>query len=303
MTAYDESRVPNQQGKTFFITGANTGLGFEATRVLAGKGARVLLGCRSEEKAKDAIGRIKRQHSNADLEWVPIDLTQLGSVEEAARNVNREPRLDVLVNNAGVMIPPRTLTQEGIELQFGVNHLAHFALTGHLLDLLANTPASRVVTTSSLAHHDGRIDLDDLAAEQNYDAMARYRMSKAANLYFTFELARRCEELGVNTTSVGCHPGIADTELSRTFPLFLRIALPLFRPLFNSPAEGALPTLMAATAPDVRPKDYFGPTVRRESARSAGPARVGRHIRDEAVGRRLWDESAKLTGVSYLMDA
>lgn len=303
MSSYDESQVPSQQGKTFFITGANTGIGFETARVVAGQGARVLLGCRSEEKADAAIEKIRRSHPQADLAWVPIDLTSLKSVDEAARTVASESRLDVLVNNAGVMIPPRTLTQDGFELQFGVNHLAHFALTGHLLDSLAKTPNARVVTTSSLAHHGGRIELDDLRAEKSYDAMGRYRMSKAANLYFTFELARRCRETGTNVTSVGCHPGIANTELSRTFPAWFIIAAPLVRLLCNTPAQGALPTLMAATAPDVQPKDYFGPTRRREMARSAGPAKVGRHIRDEEVGRRLWDESAKLTGVAYLMDA
>lgn len=303
MTAYDESQVPSQQGKTFFITGANTGIGFETARVLAGQGARVLLGCRSEEKATKAIGRIHRQHPQADLSWIPLDLTSLKSTAEAARIVGQEDRLDVLVNNAGVMIPPKTLTEDGFELQFGVNHLAHFALTGHLLDLLENTPNARVVTTSSLAHHKGRIDLGDLRAEESYDAMARYGMSKAANLHFTFELARRCEALGKNITSVGCHPGVATTELSRTFPAWMFIAAPLFALLCNSPAEGALPTLMASTKPDVENRDYFGPTKRRETARSAAPARVASHIRNEETGRRLWEESAKLTGVSYLMEA
>ncbi len=302
MADYTEADVPDQSGRTFFVTGANTGIGYEAARVLACRGARVLLGCRSEEKARDAMRRIRGSHVGADLAWVPLDLTRLVSVAEAAERVAEEPRLDALVNNAGVMIPPKTLTADGFELQFGVNHLGHFALTGHLLDLLAKTPGARIVNVSSLAHVQGRIDFDDPHAERSYDAMARYRTSKAANLVFTFELARRLEAADIDVTAVACHPGIADTELSRTFPSYFWIVAPFVRPWFNTAAEGALPTLMAATKRAVRPTDYFGPTRRAETARSAGPGRVARHVRDENVGRRLWQMSEALTGVAYLSD-
>jgi NAD(P)-dependent dehydrogenase (short-subunit alcohol dehydrogenase family) len=206
----------------------------------------------------------------------------------------------VLVNNAGVMIPPRTLTEEGFELQFGVNHLGHFALTGHLLDLLAATPGARVVNVSSGAHRDGRIDFEDPHAARSYKPMQRYQASKAANLYFTFELARRLEARGLDVTSLACHPGVADTELSRTFPAWFWIIAPIIRPLFNTPAEGALPTLLAVTSPDVAPMDYYGPVKRRETARSAGPAWIADHVKDEEVARRLWDLSTELTGVAYL---
>lgn len=300
MSDYNERSVPLQQGHTFFVTGANTGIGFEAARVLAARGARVLLGCRSEEKANAAMEKIRGDHPNADLAWIPLDLTSLKSVEEAATLVRREPRLDVLVNNAGVMIPPKTLTQDGFELQFGVNHLGHFALTGHLLELLAATPGSRIVNVSSGAHRDGRIDFDDPQAEKSYNPMRRYQMSKAANLYFTLELARRLEALGIEITSVACHPGVADTELSRTFPAWFWVIAPFIRPLFNTPAEGALPTLLAATSPDVKPADYYGPTKRWETARSAGSAIIADHVRDEDVARKLWDLSTELTSVSYL---
>lgn len=296
---YSESSVPDQRGKTFFITGANTGIGLEAARVLAGRGARVLLGCRSEEKARHAIDRIVEGHPDADATWIPLDLTRLKSVAGAAEEVRKEPRLDALVNNAGVMIPPKTITEDGFELQFGVNHLGHFALTGHLLDLLAATPGARVVNVSSGAHRAGRIDFDDPNAARSYNAIKRYGMSKAANLYFTLELARRLEAAGVDVTSVACHPGVADTELSRTFPAWFGVIAPFIRPLFNSPAEGALPTLMAATQPGVVPADYFGPTKRGETARSAGKAKISRHVRDESTARRLWDLSVELTGVSY----
>lgn len=300
MGTYSESSVPDQQGKMIFVTGANTGIGYEAARVLAGRGARVLLGCRSEEKARRAIEKICRLHASADLSWVPLDLASLKSVEAAAQIVRREPRLDVLINNAGVMIPPKTITEDGFELQFGVNHLGHFALTGHLLDLLAATPGARVVNVSSGAHRDGGIDFDDPHAEQSYSRMGRYRMSKAANMYFTFELARRCEARGLKITSLACHPGVADTELSRTVPAWFWIIAPLIRPFFNTPAEGALPTLLAATSPDVKPMDYYGPVKRRETARSAGPAFIADHVRDEEVARRLWEMSIEWTGVSYL---
>lgn len=303
MSEYTEASVPDQTGKTVFITGANTGIGFEAARVLAGRGARVLMGCRSSEKAMGAIDRILALHANADVVWVPLDLTDLASVESAARVVGEEPRLDVLVNNAGVMIPPKTLTKDGFELQLGVNHLGHFALTGHLLDLLEATADARVVNVSSLAHLTGRIDFDDPHALKSYSPFPRYCMSKAANMYFTFELARRCEALGIGVTSVACHPGMADTELSRTFPSWFWIFAPVLRPFFNTPAEGALPTLRAATAPDVRSTDYYGPTKLGERARGAAKARVSSHVRNEAVGRRLWQMSAELTEVAYLMDA
>ena len=299
MSEYTEAHVPDQQGKTIFITGANTGIGYEAARVLAGRGARVLLGCRSEEKAEEAIDRIRGEHPGADASFVPLDLTRLKSVESAAAEVRNEARLDVLINNAGVMVPPKTLTEDGFELQFGVNHLGHFALTGHLLDKLVATAGSRVVNVSSGAHRAGRIDFDDPHAERSYNAMKRYGMSKAANLYFTFELARRLEAAGLDVTAVACHPGVADTELSRFFPSWFWILAPLMRPFFNTAAEGALPTLMAATQREVEPTDYFGPTKRGEMARSAGPARVYGHIHDEAVARRLWDLSVELTGVAY----
>lgn len=303
MRRYTEMSVPDQTGKTIFITGANTGIGYEAARVLAARGARVLIGCRSEERAQGALDRIRARVDGADVDWIPLDLASLSSVRLAAEQVGREPRLDVLINNAGVMVPPKTLTEDGFELQFGVNHLGHFALTGHLIDALARTANSRVVTVSSLAHRSGRIDFDDPHAERSYSAIGRYQTSKAANLYFTFELARRLERAGVEVVAVACHPGIADTELSRTLPAAVRMAMPLVRPFFNAPAEGALPTLMAATQEDVEPTDYFGPIARGETARSAGPARVSRHVHDEEVGRRLWDLSVELTEVDYLTDA
>ena len=301
MSRWTFESIPDQTGRRAIVTGANTGIGYEAAKALALKGAEVTLACRSADKGREALDRLKAQDPPGGAALESLDLADLGSVEAFAdRYLQANDKLDLLILNAGVMVPPQSTTAQGFELQFGVNHLGHFALTGHLLDLLAATPGARIVNVSSGAHRGGRIDFDDPHAAKSYSPMRRYQMSKAANLYFTFELARRLKARGIGVTSVACHPGVADTELSRTFPGWFRILAPLLRPLFNSPAEGALPTLMAATAPDVEPCDYYGPVMRMETARGAGPARISSHVRDEAVARELWDLSEELTGVSYL---
>ncbi len=297
MSYYTEYDVPDQTGKTVFITGANTGIGFETARVLAVRGAKVLLGCRSEEKANQAIEKIMTINKAAQLEWVPLDLISLQSVSQAAARVLQEERLDVLINNAGVMMPPKTLTEDGFELQFGVNHLGHFALTLPLLDLLGKTPGSRVVNVSSLAHRQGRIDFDDLQASKSYNPMPRYGMSKVANLYFTFELGRFVESKNLDIICCACHPGVAETELSRHLPGWYGLVAPFVRPWFNTPAEGALPTLMAATGDDVATGDYYGPQMRGETARSAGRAHISSHAKDDAIAKRLWEVSTELTGL------
>lgn len=300
MMRYSESSVPDLSGKTALITGANTGIGFETARVIAERGARVIVACRSAEKAADTISRIRLTAPSGELDSVELELTSLASIRSAAERVNQEPQLDILVNNAGVMIPPKTVTEDGFELQFGVNHLGHYALTGLLLPVLRNTPGARVVTVSSLAHVDGRIDFDDPQAMRSYSAMRRYQMSKMANMLFMLELARRCEREGLDITSVACHPGIADTDLARTLPGWFSLLAPFIRPFLNSSAEGALPSLLAATSPDAKPGDYYGPAGSGERTGSAGPARIGRAANDEAVADRLWRLSAKLTDVSYL---
>lgn len=302
IAAYSEASVPSQTGRTILITGANTGIGYETARVLAGKGARVLLGCRSGERAKNAIDRIRALHPEADVAWIPLDLARLGSLQETAEIVKEEPRLDVLINNAGVIVPSRQLTEDGFELHFQVHHLGHFALTGLLLDKLARTPGARVVNVSSKSHAVGRIDFDDPNAERSFHVMGRYAMSKVANLYFTFELARRLQKAGVYVEAVACHPGTAETEIARWLPRWVQWMAPLVRPLLNSAAEGALPVLLAATDPDARPTDFYGPTRRRETARGAGHAAIAEHVRDEAVGGRLWQLSVDMTGVSHLVD-
>lgn len=297
MKSFTAADVPDQSGKTIFITGANTGLGFEAAKVLAGNNARVLIGCRSKNKATQAREKILAQHPEADVAIVELDLASLASVKKAAAKVGKEKRLDILINNAGIMVPPYELTKDGFESQFGVNHLGPFALTGLLLKKLRATPDARVVSTASIAHMRGKIHFDDINAEHGYSAIPRYAQSKIANLYFAYELQRRLATAEDTTLSVAAHPGIADTELSRYLPRPLMLMAPLFRPLFNTPAQGAWPTLCAATWDGVKGGDYYGPSKRRETAGPAIKVRSNRRSHDKAVARKLWDLSIELTGV------
>lgn len=294
---FTERDVPDQSGRTIVITGANTGLGYEAARVLAGKNARVIIACRSPEKAKAAQQRILAQHPQAQVELEELDLASLDSVRAAAARLSEEDRLDVLINNAGIMVPPYELTADGFESQFGVNHLGPFALTGLLLDKIRATPNSRIVSTSSIAHKRGRIMFEDINAEHGYSAIPRYAMSKIANLYFAYELQRRLDAANATTISVAAHPGIADTELSRYLPKALMMLAPLFSPLFNSAAAGAWPTLCAATMAGVRGGEYYGPAKRRETAGPAVQVKSNRRSQDREVAAKLWDLSVELTGV------
>jgi NAD(P)-dependent dehydrogenase (short-subunit alcohol dehydrogenase family) len=291
---FTEADVPEQSGKCFIVTGANTGIGFEAARVLAARGARVLLGCRDRGRAEAAMARIVAASPNADLAFLPLDQADLDTVRAAAELVAREPRIDALVNNAGVMIPPLTRTAQGFELQFGVNHLGCFALTALLLPKLAES-GGRAVITASLAHRRGRIDWGDVNAERGYDRWKRYRMSKLANALFLFELDRRLRAAGSPVTAVGCHPGLAGTDLGRHAGPF-KLVTGLVSLLYNTPAQGAWPTLQAATAP-VTPGGYYGPTGRGEARGPSGEAWRAPHALDPAAARRLWDLSVAMTGV------
>lgn len=296
MSGFTGVDVPSQQGRCFVVTGANTGIGFETSRVLAARGARVILACRDAAKADNAIRRIAAEVPGADLAFVPLDQADLASVRAAGQQIMAEPRLDVLVNNAGVMIPPLQRTAEGFELQFGVNHLATFALTGLLLPKLAETPGSRVVITSSLAHKSGSIDWDDLNAERSYKKGARYYASKLANALHMFELDRRLRAAGSPVIALGCHPGVATTELDR-HSLLARVAFRVMRPILNTPEKGAWPTLQAATDAKARAGDYFGPQRFGEASGPSGIAKLSARATDPVLARRLWDISVEMTGV------
>ena len=294
---FTASDVADQSGRTFFITGANTGLGFETARVLAARGGRVLLGCRTESKAVTAVEMIRAETPVADLDYVLLDQADLSSVKRAADRVSTEDRLDVLINNAGIMTPPHEQTKDGFESQFGVNHLGTFALTSHLLPKLAAGESSRVVVTSSIAHREGEIYFDDIGAEQSYDAMARYRQSKLANLMFMFELDRRLQAANSTTLAVACHPGIANTDLLKSMPSWMKLIKPVVTPFFNTAAAGAWPTLLAATGPQVQSGDYYGPAKRGETAGPAVKAKPTARSRDREIAERLWNLSIEMTGV------
>ena len=296
MTGFTDADVADQSGKCFIVTGANTGLGFEAAKVLAAKGARVLLACRSQEKAEAAMAQIGRETSGADLAFLPLDQADIASIRTAAELADKESQLDVLLNNAGVMFPPLTRTAQGFELQFGVNHLGCFALTSLLLPKLAQTGGSRVVITASLAHNGGNLAWDDLNAEKGYLRTKRYSDSKLANLLFLFELDRRLRAAGSPVTALACHPGIAATELMRHAGPF-RIATPLFGLVLNTAAKGAWPALQAASAPDVQPGDYYGPQGLGEMRGPSGKARRNRMASNPELSRRLWEVSIQMTGI------
>jgi NAD(P)-dependent dehydrogenase (short-subunit alcohol dehydrogenase family) len=296
MAGFTDADVPDQSGKAFLVTGANAGIGFEIARALAARGARVLLGCRDRGKAQDAIARIRRALRSADLAVLPLDLADLDSVREAAASVSREPRLDALINNAGIMFPPLDRTRQGFEPQLGTNHLGPFALTGLLLPKLAETAGARIVVTSSLAHKGGDIAWDDLDAQASYKRTQRYSDSKLANLLHVHELDRRLRAAGSPVTAVACHPGIAATELMRHTGAF-RAINPIFGLFLNTAAMGAWPALQAATAPNVEPGGYYGPQGLGEARGPSGPAKRTPKARDPELARRLWDVSLVKTGV------
>lgn len=288
--------VPSQQGKCFVVTGANAGLGFAASSVLAARGARVVLACRDADKAAVAMDRIRSSTPGADLAFLPLDQADLDSVRAAAAQVQGEPRIDALINNAGVMYPPLTRTAQGFELQFGVNHLGTFALTSLLLPKLAETRGARVVITASLAHRFGKIDWGDLDAHKSYKAAQRYADSKLANLLFLYELDKRLQAVGSPVTAVACHPGVAATELGRhsgPTAFFFRN----FRWMVNTSETGAYPTLQAASDPSVEAGGYCGPQGFGEMKGPSGPVKRKASASDPQIARRLWDVSIEKTGI------
>lgn len=290
--------MPGQAGRVAVVTGANSGIGFEAAHVLATRGATVVLACRDEDKAKDAARRITAGASGAAVDVVRLDLGSLASVAEAAAQISASyERLDLLINNAGVMVPPYGTTADGFELQFGVNHLGHFAFTGLLTGLLLSTAGSRVVTVASLAHRQGRINFADLNSAQRYRRMAAYAQSKLANLLFTYEFQRRLAAAGAATAALAAHPGYARTSLARHLPGWINAASALAPS--QDAAGGAQPLLRAATDPGARSGEYYGPSGRFEL--SGHPRRVSssRRSHDGQAQRRLWQESERLTGVTY----
>ncbi len=286
----------DQSGRIAIVTGSNSGIGFETARVLAGKGATVVMACRNLEKASPKADEIRAAHPGAHVEVMQLDLSDLGSVQRFAEAFRAEhARLDLLINNAGIMVPPYGKTAQGFETQFGVNHLGHFALTGSLLDLITNTPGSRIVTVSSIAHYMGRIDFADLNWEKGYRAQAAYGQSKIANLLFTYELQRRLAAAGKDTIAVAAHPGWTETNLQE----HAKGVKFLNRFLAQEPLMGALPTLYAAAEPSVHGAEYFGPSGFMEMNGPPKKVKSNKRSHDRNVAERLWNVSEELTGVRF----
>jgi NAD(P)-dependent dehydrogenase (short-subunit alcohol dehydrogenase family) len=300
MTDWTFDSIPPQTGRTAIVTGANTGIGYETALALARKGAHVILACRDMQKAEAAAERIAGERPAGSARARQLDLSDLESVRRFSEGFAAEHKqLDLLIANAGVMVPPYSKTAQGFELQFGTNHLGHFALAAQLLPLLRRTPGARLVVVSSGVHHGGRIDFDDLNCERKgYSAWRAYAQSKLANLLFALELQRRLAAAGDALVVTAAHPGYTATDLQRTAGLAR-----LMNPLFGMrPPQGALPTLRAATDPGARAGDYFGP---RRFFEMNGPpelARINRRARDLEVAARLWQVSEALTGVHFDLD-
>ncbi|OXL85868.1 short-chain dehydrogenase [Paenibacillus sp. SSG-1] len=296
-TPWTEDNMPDQTGRVAIVTGSNSGIGWEAARVLATKGATVIMACRSIANANMAADQIKTLKPSGKVVVMKLDLGDLESVHAFAAAFRQHyDRLDLLINNAGVAKPPYGKTAQGFEQQFGINHLGHFALTGLMLDMLDATPGARIVTVSSLSHRSGVIRFDDLNWERNYHPARAYAQSKLANLLFTYELQRRLVAAGQSTLAVASHPGWSATNALRHSSM-MRSLNPFFA---QSPKMGVLPTLYAATAPGVRGGDYYGPT----SLELRGyPKKVvsSASSHDEAVARRLWTISEELTQVKYTL--
>lgn len=298
---WTEADVPDQTGRVAIVTGANTGLGFDTARVLARKGARVVLAVRDMQKGAAAVERIHALAPGADLRVQALDLGSLASVRAAAEALRADyPRIDLLVNNAGVMIPPKALTPEGFELQFGTNHLGHFALTGLLLDRLLDVPGSRVVIVGSLAHKAGTINFDDLQWERGYRRTAAYAQSKLATLMFGYELHRRLAAAGRSTIAVCAHPGYTNSELMRNAWKPLQPLIAFGSPwVGQTPAQGALPQLRAATDWGVEGGQYWGPDGFMELKGHPKLVASSRKAHDAETQRRLWAVSEQLTGVTF----
>jgi NAD(P)-dependent dehydrogenase (short-subunit alcohol dehydrogenase family) len=309
MSGWSESDIPSQAGRAWIVTGANSGLGLVTARELARAGAKVILGCRDPERGQKALADVSGSASGAEPQLARLDLADLGSVRDFASVVTESVEsLDGLVNNAGVMAPPREETADGFELQFGTNHLGHFALTGLVLDrLLAGIGESRVVTVSSVAHRTGSIYWDDLLGTDGYSRWRRYGQSKLANLLFAYELGRRSAAGDWGVTSVAAHPGYAATHLQSSGPgiggglvsILNVTVMKVTNLIAQSDEMGALPSLYAATVPDVPSGAYVGPSGPGEARGHPKIVSSSKASRSEEDAKRLWQISEELTGVSY----
>lgn len=296
--------IPDLTGKVAIVTGANSGLGFETSKELARKGATTIMACRNMDKARAALAEIQAEIPNAPIELMQLDLADLASVRQFSADFQAKyNRLDLLINNAGIMMVPYGHTADGFEKQFGTNHLGHFALTGLLMDTLLATPGARVVNVSSMGHRMGEMDFDNLMYENgNYSSTGAYGRAKLANLLFTYELQRRFEAAGANASALAAHPGGSNTHLGDHLVenWYGKLLWPLMNGMTQSAAMGALPTLRAATDPAAHGGEYFGPGGFMEMR--GYPKRVESNGKSHnlADAQKLWEVSEQLTGVQYL---
>lgn len=301
--AWNPSEIPDQTGRVAVVTGANSGIGFKAARHLAEKGATVVMACRNIEKARIARAKLP---ADAKISVVALDLSSQASVKHAAAEILASfPRLDLLLNNAGIMWLEEGRTDDGYERQFGINHLGHFTLTGLLLPALRDVPGSRIVTVSSIAHRAGRIHFDNIHLDGQYGRQRAYAQAKLANLMFAVELDRRLQRAGAQTRSLACHPGIASTNLAgpglvEETPLGIGRVVRWLWPLMTQSAEkGAWPTLYAATSEHAQGGHYYGPAYLKEAVGPPREARPRRYAMDPDKGQRLWELSEHLTGQHF----
>ena len=301
MAGWSTANIPSQAGKLAVVTGATSGLGYQTAQELAKAGAEVILTGRNEEKGRAAVAQILKDVPGAQVSFESLDLANLASVADFAERMRHRDKLDLLINNAGVMaLPKRQATTDGFEMQFGTNYLGHFALTARLLPLLRRGNGTRVVSLSSIAHRTGLIDFTDLQGERWYSPWKAYGQSKLAMLMFAQELQRRSDASGWNLTSIAAHPGVAQTGLF-TGPggltsMMSELALPIFG---QSAADGALPTLFAATSPTAKPGGYYGPSGMGELKGPPASAFAMPQARDTRTAAKLWDVSERLTGTSF----
>lgn len=302
MAEFNIEAIPSQKGRIAIVTGANTGLGFETAKVLAGKGMKVIMACRNQEKAQAAKQSILKEHPAADPEIMIVDLSRLKSVRDFAQAfLSAYNRLDLLINNAGIMIPPYSKTKDGFESQMGINYFSHFLLTGLLFNTIARTVNSRIVTLSSNAHKNGNINFEDLQWEKGYSRMKAYSQSKLACLMFAYELQRKIERAGLKTLSVAAHPGVSLTELVRYIPGWLLfLGRPVTALMTHSPEKAALPILLAALDKDVKGGEYFGPQGRNEWKGKPGKAESTPLSHNTEIAGKLWKVSEELTGIKFL---
>jgi len=300
MNKWDIDQVPSQRGKIAIVTGANNGLGYETALGLAKKDVEVILACRNLQKAEEAKSKIVNEYPKAQIKCMEIDVSSLREVREFANQFQRQyTKLDLLINNAGIMMSPYKVTEDGFENQLATNYIGHFALTGLLLPLLTGTPSSRIVTLSSLSYKWAEIQFDDLHAKKGYSRRKAYGQSKRACLMFAFELQRRLSRAGYDTLSVAAHPGLSKTNLDQYFPSLIR---PLGSLFLQSAKKGVLPILYASLEKDIKGGEFIGPDGFQQMRGYPIKVEADEYAKDKEVAERLWKASEEMTNAFHLRE-